>query len=161
MRRPDDTPQTLRSELGQSSDLERFLDGPSVEIEARELAHRITVCARLLDAWPNARPLNRDRTLIEYVNATRGVPAGRLERCIQLAIDAGGDWLPPAGEVIKRAAVQGLGGPVVGTDRDALFWHEKKIAATVARYREFASYITPLNPDEPLPMGSKAKQISG
>ncbi|HEU4428119.1 MAG TPA: hypothetical protein VFT98_05165, partial [Myxococcota bacterium] len=83
-----------------------------------EIPQRITICARILDAWPNARPTNRDRTLLEYVNATRGITVDRLPACVQLAIDAGGDFMPPAGELIRRATVHGLGGEPVGRDPD-------------------------------------------
>ena len=119
-----------------------------------EIVDRITTCARILDAWPNARPLNRDRTLVEYVNATRGMPLESLGRCVQLAIDAGGAWMPPAGEIVRQAAVQALGGPPVGTDRDEAFWHQKRVRDTVEMYRRRADRVAPLNPDAALPSGS-------
>lgn len=117
---------------------------------ADEVGQRLVICARLLDAWPNSRPTNRDRTLVEYVNATRGVRLDRLPRCVQFAIDAGGEWLPAAGEVVRRAAVQGCGGPVVGTDPDARYWHELKVSRLVAQVREDAERVATLNPDVPL-----------
>lgn len=112
-----------------------------------EIPARLAECARILDAWPNARPLNRDRTLVEYLNATRGVPLARLGACIQFAIDAGGEWMPAAGEVLRRAAVQGAGGPVVGTDPDRRYWHELAVSRTVAKYREAAERVASVNPD--------------
>lgn len=112
-----------------------------------EIATRIALCARIFDAWPNARPMNRDRTLIEYVNATRGVPIERLGKCVQLAIDAGGNWMPAAGEILQRAAVQADGGAPVGTDREERFWHEKRVRQTVSLYMRRAEQIAPLSPD--------------
>jgi len=138
----------LRSELASTFDaLEALIcEEP---MPASEIAERIAICARILDAWPNARPMNRDRTLLEYVNALRGVPLERLERCVQLAIDAGGDFMPPAGEVLKRAASGALGGPPVGTDRDEHFWHAKRVADTVRTYQRRAEQVLPINPDAP------------
>jgi hypothetical protein len=115
---------------------------------ADEVARRVMICARILDAWPNARPTNRDRTLLEYVNATRGVAVEKLPRCIQLAIDAGGDFMPPAGEIIRRAAVQAAGGPLVGSDADRRYWHELKVSRLVQRCRDDADTILPVIPEE-------------
>ena len=117
-------------------------------MEPEEVAARIGICARILDAWPNARPLNRDRTLLEYVNATRGVAVEKLPACIQLAIDAGGEFMPPAGEVLRRAAIQAAGGPVVGSDPDARYWHERKVSELVALRREAAALVAPVIPEE-------------
>lgn len=118
-------------------------------MEDEEALRRIATCARLFDAWPNARPWNRDRTLIEYANATRGVPLGDLDRCIQLAIDAGGDFMPPAGEVLRRAAIQSIGGPPIGNDADARFWHDSKVTRLLRVWSEQAAGVAPLNPDAP------------
>lgn len=149
-------PRPLRSELGRFNDFARWAVEPMAE---GEIVDRIAVCARILDAWPNARPTNRDRTLLEYVNATRGVPLERLGQCVQLAIDAGGDFMPPAGDVLRRAAVQAAGGRPVGTDRDSLFWHEKRVAQTVERYRCLAERVAPLNPEEMLPSGPATPRL--
>ena len=65
---------------------------------------RVRQCARLFAAWPNAKPLSVDATLLEYVNATRGVPIDMLPGLIELVRDAGGEFLPPAGAVLERAA---------------------------------------------------------
>ena len=146
MERRDSTPQTLQSGLGQCSDLADL--GLPEPMPADEIVQRVALCARILDAWPNARPLNRDRTLLEYVNATRGVPMKRLPRCVQLAIDAGGEWLPAAGEVLRRAAVQGAGGPVIGKDPDMIYRHEKLVSRTVQLYLSEADFIAPIYPDE-------------
>jgi hypothetical protein len=116
-------------------------------MEAGEVAERLSVCARLLDAWPNSRPMNRDRTLIEYVNATRGVRLEHLGRCIQLAIDSGGEWLPAAGEIVHRAAVQSVGGPYKGSDTDRRYWHELKVSKIVAATRERSETVAVVNPD--------------
>lgn len=121
---------------------------------------RLSTCGRLLDAWPNARPPNRDRTLIEYLNATRGVPLERLGRCVQLCIEAGGDFIPPAGEVLRRAAAQAVGGRAIGTDPDAVYWHEKRVNRIVRKYLDRADRIAPLDPDAPIPSGPSAVQIS-
>lgn len=143
--------RTLRSGLGQLFERE---PQPFRVMPPDEALARVAICARILDAWPNARPMNRDRTLVEYVNATRGVPLASLPACIQHAIDAGGDFMPPAGEVLRRAAVQALGGPVIGTDRDAHFWHEKRVADTLAAYRP--TDLLALDPERPL-----VGQVSG
>jgi hypothetical protein len=132
---------------------------PAAPIRPDELPDRLAACARILDAWPNARPLNRDRTLVEYVNATRGVPLERLGRVIQLAIDAGGDFMPPAGEILRRAATEALGGAPVGSDRDAAFWFQKRLRATLRRYQEAAERTAPLNPDQALTTGSTQRRI--
>lgn len=71
----------------------------------RELAMRARQCARILHAWPAARVNNMDHTLLEYVNATRAVPLEALRPMVDALISAGGEWLPPAGEVVKRAAL--------------------------------------------------------
>ena len=150
-------PRPLRSALALFDALEAWVqEAPMPE---HEIVERIATCARILDAWPNARPLNRDRTLLEYVNATRGVPIGRLGRCVQLAIDAGGDFMPPAGDVLKRAAVEALGGAPVGTDRDELYWHAKRVAETIRAYMRRAEAVMPLNPDALLPQGPKPPQL--
>lgn len=69
-----------------------------------EVKARVRQCARLFAAWPNARPASVDATLLEYVNATRGVPIESLPALIDLVRDAGGEFLPPAGAVLERAA---------------------------------------------------------
>lgn len=71
-------------------------------IEADELKARLRQCGRLLSAWPNARPANVDLTLLEYVNATRGVPVSQLGGLIEAAIQAGGEFMPPAGALMER-----------------------------------------------------------
>lgn len=84
------------SSLGQTPDVEPM---PEPEVKAR-----VRQCARLFAAWPNARPASVDATLLEYVNATRGVPIDSLPALIDLVRDAGGEFLPPAGAVLERAA---------------------------------------------------------
>lgn len=146
LRQPkEEAPQTLQSVLAKSS--VREICGSLAPMEPDEIPQRITICARLLDAWPNARPTNRDRTLLEYVNATRGVPIAGLARCIQLAIDAGGDWMPAAGDVIRRAAVQASGGEPIGKDPDARYWHELRVSKTVERCRRLADLVLPISPE--------------
>lgn len=71
-------------------------------IEADELKARLRQCGRLLSAWPNARPASVDLTLLEYVNATRGVPVLQLAGLIDAAIQAGGEFIPPAGALMER-----------------------------------------------------------
>lgn len=68
-----------------------------------EVKARVRQCARLFAAWPNAKPGNVDATLLEYVNATRGVPIESLGAVIDSTRDAGGEFLPPAGAVLERA----------------------------------------------------------
>ena len=71
-------------------------------IEEEELKARVRTCGRLLAAWPNARPASVDLTLLEYVNATRGVTLRELSDLISSCIQAGGEFIPPAGEIIGR-----------------------------------------------------------
>jgi hypothetical protein len=159
MDKRDTTPQTLRSALAQSSGLETF--GLPEPMGAEALAQRLTICARILDAWPNSRPTNRDRTLLEYVNATRGVPLDRLPKCIQLAIDAGGEWMPAAGEVLRRSAVQALGGAPVGKDPDTRYWHELKVSKTVRGYAEAAELVGFVSPEDPMLDGHEQPKLLG
>ena len=112
-----------------------------------EALERLAICGRLFDAWPNARPPNRDRTLIEYVNATRTVLLGDLPRAIQHAIDAGGDFLPPAGEILRRSIGHELGGQPVGTDRDEQFWFQRRLRDALERHRQRADRVPRLDPD--------------
>lgn len=65
-----------------------------------EVDFRRVVMARLFDAWPMAR--SDSRVLDEYVNATRAVPLRRLAAVVDDVIAKGGDFIPPAGEVIRR-----------------------------------------------------------
>ena len=126
-----------------------------------EVVHRVAACARILDAWPNARPMNRDRTLVEYVNATRGVPLGQLAGVIQAAIDAGGDFMPPAGEVLRRAVSHTIGGKPVGTDRDAHFWYEKRLAEGLQELRYATAGVAMLDPDRAIEANSRPLLGSG
>jgi hypothetical protein len=73
------------------------MDGEEIKLRVRE-------CARLFAAWPNARPLSLDSTLMEFVNATRGVAIERLEGFVSEVIEAGGEFLPPAGAIVQRVA---------------------------------------------------------
>lgn len=83
------------SSLGRTPSAESM---PEAEVKAR-----VRQCARLFAAWPNARPASVDSTLLEYVNATRGVPIESLPALIDVVRDAGGEFLPPAGAVLERA----------------------------------------------------------
>lgn len=71
-------------------------------MEADEVKARGRQCSRLLSAWPNARPMSVDLTLIEYVNATRGVPLPMLSGMIDAVIQAAGEFMPPAGAIMER-----------------------------------------------------------
>lgn len=73
-------------------------------MEPGEIAQRVRHLARLFAAWPGARVTSVDLTLLEYVNATRGVPLDVLPTLVQAVIDAGGEFLPPAGTLLERAA---------------------------------------------------------
>lgn len=73
-------------------------------INAAEVRRRVRVLLRLFAAWPNARPANEDATLLEYLNATRGVSLEQLPRLVQAVIDAGGEFVPPASTLLERAA---------------------------------------------------------
>jgi hypothetical protein len=50
--------------------------------------------------------VNYDATMYEYIDATRGlnVESGELERLVQLVIEGGCEFLPPAGALLVRAA---------------------------------------------------------
>lgn len=85
------------SSLGRTKDDARVMG-------ADEIKARVRSCARLFAAWPNARPASLDLTLLEYVNATRGVPVEVLPEIIGSVIAAGGEFLPPAGAVLERVA---------------------------------------------------------
>ena len=76
----------------------------AVELSVAELKARVRECARLFAAWPNARPACLDLTLLEYVNATRGIPLDHLRGLIETVISAGGEFIPPAGAILERAA---------------------------------------------------------
>lgn len=73
-------------------------------MEADEIKARVRSCARLFAAWPNARPASLDLTLLEYVNATRGVPVDVLPELVGAVIAAGGEFIPPAGAILERVA---------------------------------------------------------
>lgn len=80
------------------------LSEPARVMDVDEIKARIRACWRLLAAWPTARVLDPDLTLLEYVNATRGVATELLPRLIDDVIAAGGEFLPPAGTLIERVA---------------------------------------------------------
>lgn len=77
-------------------------------IDAEELRARIRHCARLFAAWPNARPASIDATLLEYLNATRGVSLAELPALITSVIAAGGEFIPPAGALFERVVKAGI-----------------------------------------------------
>ena len=141
-----EAPQSLQSALARMS--REGMQNAQRVMAGDEIAQRLADCARVLDAWPNARPMNRDRTLLEYVNATRGVALDKLPHCIQLAIDAGGDFMPPAGEILRRAAVQAAGVPLLSSDPDQRYWHELKVSRLVAERRDAADAVLPVIPEE-------------
>lgn len=84
------------SSLGRTADTESMSEA--------EIKARVRQCARLIAQWPQARIGSVDATLYEYVNATRGVPLRHLHAIIDAARDAGGEFLPPAGTILERAA---------------------------------------------------------
>jgi hypothetical protein len=89
-------------------------------VDLEDILRRSAIVARLWNAYPSAGRCTEGQ-LLEYVNATRALEIAELERCIDLAIARGGEFIPSAGDVMRRAAEQIEGGPPAGEDKDAWF----------------------------------------
>jgi hypothetical protein len=67
-----------------------------------------------------------------------------MPEVIDCCILAGGDFVPPAGEVVRRAASYLLGGEPAGKDPDEWYRFKKKVAYTVTHYAVAGESVDPI-----------------
>ena len=108
-----------------------------------EILQRISVIGRIFAAWPNARPSNE--TILQYVNATRGIPLTDMDRFANCAIQWESDFVPPAGQIVFRAAMVAArerrlrreaekpGGYSAASPEERDAWHARRISDAVFR----------------------------
>lgn len=108
-----------------------------------EIMQRAAILTRLWSAYPSAGRCS-EAMLVEYVNATRGLTPEDLERCVDGAIARGGEFLPSAGDVVRRAVEHKLGGPPAGEDKGDWFHFRAEVKKRLEDISQRNQAVPPL-----------------